>query len=107
MVGQRNEDETIPLLDADLVEREIRHIETARMGLGGRAQQISLQVVNPRMVRTDDGPGAQQSIGLAAQGRAAMPAGVVEPLQNTLIIAHQKYPLVAQFKGTERPGARQ
>src|ERR1700684_1762110 len=58
-VGQRNEDESIPFLDPDLVEREIRHIETARVSLRGRPQQIPLQVVNPRVVRTDDGAGAQ------------------------------------------------
>src|SRR5260370_39466411 len=105
-VGQRNEDESIPFSDTDLVEREIGHVETARVRLGGRAQQVPLQVVNPRMVRTDDAAGAQHSLGLAAQSRAAMPTGVVKPLQGTLIVAHQEYLLVAQFKRSERSGAR-
>src|ERR1700693_223171 len=56
-VGQCNEDESIPFPHTDLVEREIRHVETARVSLGGGPQQVPLQVVNPRVVRTDDGAG--------------------------------------------------
>src|SRR5258707_13643526 len=76
IVGQRSEDETIPFLHADLVQRKIGHVEAAGVSLGGRAQQVPLQVVGPRMVRADDAAGAQYSLGLAAQGRAAMLTGV-------------------------------
>src|SRR6266436_2290239 len=64
IVGQGNEDETIPFLDADLVQRKIGHVEAAGMSFGGRAQQVALQVVNPRVVRTDDAARAQYSLGL-------------------------------------------
>src|SRR5882724_5768694 len=106
IVGQRNEDESIPFLHADLVERKIGHIETAGVSFRRSAQQIPLQIVSPSVVRTDDGAGAQQSIGLAAQGGAAMPAGVVKALQDTPIVAYQEYPLVAQFKRSERARTR-
>src|SRR6266446_8081832 len=105
-IGQGNEDETIPFPDADLVEGKIGHVEAAGVSLGRRAQQVPLQVVSPGVVRTDDAAGAQYSLGLAAQSRAAMPTGVVKPLQGTLIVAHQEHPLVAQFKGTERARPR-
>src|SRR5882724_6725673 len=75
IVGQRNEDESIPLPDADLVEREIGDVETTGVRLGGSAQQIPLQVVSPCVVGADDGAGAQYTLGFAAQSRAAMPAG--------------------------------
>src|SRR6202051_2583465 len=87
IVGQRNEDESIPFLDADFVEREIGHVETARVSLGGRAQQVPLQVVNPRVVWTDDGAGTQNPLGLPAQSCTAMPAGIVKRLQGSLVVA--------------------
>src|SRR5260370_7528391 len=105
-IGQGNEDEPIPFPDADLVEGKIGHVEAAGVSLGRRAQQVPLQVVDPGVVRTNDAARPQYSLGLAAQGRAAMPAGVVKPLQGTLIGAHQEHPLVAQFKGTERARPR-
>ncbi len=43
-------------------------------------------------------------LGLAAQGRAAVPAGVVETLQNAVVVPHQENFLVAQLEGAERPG---
>jgi hypothetical protein len=57
------------------------------------------------MVRTDDGSAAQHARGLAAQGRAAMAAGVVKPLQHTPIVAHQENLLIAQLEGPKGSGA--
>src|SRR6266478_8612912 len=106
IIGQGNEDETIPFPDADLVEGKIGHVEAAGVSLGRRAQQVPLQVVSPGVVRTNDAARAQYSLGLAAQSRAAMPTGVVKPLQGTLIVAHQEYPLVAQLERSERARTR-
>ncbi len=107
LVGQRDEHEAAPLLDADLVQRIVGDVEAAGMGLGGSAQQIPLQIVNPGMVRTDDGAGTQRTFGFAAQGRAAMPAGIVKTLQRALIVAHQEQLLIAEFEGLKGARLRQ
>ena len=47
ILGQRDEYETVPLPDADLVQRIVGHIEAAGMRLGGGAQQIALAGCRP------------------------------------------------------------
>src|ERR1700691_1995036 len=45
IIGQRNEDEAVPLPHPDLVERKVAHLEAVGMALGGGSKQVSLQGV--------------------------------------------------------------
>ena len=100
---QGHEHEAPCLAHPDLVQRVVRGVEPLAMPLGRRAQQVPLQAVRPGMVGADEGAGPKHPCAFAAQGRAPVPAGVVEALQHPVVVPDQQHPLIAEFEAAKGP----
>ena len=105
-LGQRDEDESSPFGHVRCVQHVVVEAEIRRLDAYRRRDEPAVQVVRPRVVRTDDATVGEASARDRAQRRAAMPAGVVKRLDRAVGRASDDQPLLADLGDEVVAGSR-
>src|SRR4029077_18730548 len=102
IVAERDEQEPRNIFQRHRMQRKLRlmHTEFAL----GRSLQPTVEIVGPGVIRADKG--ARVSLLLAADSRAAMPAGVVEGAEFAVLAAREDDRVMADRPGDPVAGLR-
>src|SRR4029077_4390782 len=101
LIRQRGENETVPLIDRQAVQREIAHVEAIAVLLGRGLHEIAAQTVSPAVIRTHDAGGGKSALRASAQRGSPMPTGVVEGARDQVLGAGHEDRLVTHLEGAE------
>src|SRR5882762_5330464 len=101
LIRERGENEAVPLVNRQAVQREIAPVEAVARLPGRRLNELAAQTVSPAVIRTHDPGRGKAAFRSPAQRGSAMPTGVVESARDADLAAHHQDRLVTHLEGTE------